>query len=546
MESRRKPNTIMFLSYTIFVLLALFSGISANDFSLLNNENSLFIKNEFFQPNLSMRKINKDEDGLQEYSVHLSGDEFSNLKTDTLVFFLNKVTDNAYSVKFNDIIIGSEGDMKNGHSMFKNSPNHFSFDRSLVKDDNLLVINTYATYKSGLESKGVYIADSNIGMRQARKLDFFGIHLVLIGIGFLLFSILIMIFIYYINQEREIAFLYCAIATFFVSIYFVDYLKIIYLSRNYLFYKKIFLIALFIAVWFYMLAMSKFFKLRYLKHLAAFNAISFIIMSLLVNDFTLYKKLYTYWFFLILINIILGFLYSLSNLKKVRQAFIFVGAFLYASIYASSAIIVEFLNFSFNINSPLVYLVVFSALPILFGFEELISKEKQIHHVKKQSEQEYINSITDNLTGAWNQRFLYNKLRENSEEIILAMIDIDNFKEINDKYGHTAGDFLLKEFTNLVLETVRKTDDVCRYGGDEFIILLNNCNENHSSMIMEKLRKRVEEHLFNFADNYMKITISIGIYKTKKDEIFEEALKKVDQELYKAKEKGKNTISIFL
>lgn len=340
--------------------------------------------------------------------------------------------------------------MKNGHSMFKNSPNHFTFDRKLIKDDNLLVINTYATYKSGLESKGIYIADNNIGMRQSRKMDFFGIHLVLIGIGFLLFSILIMIFIYYINQEREVAFLYYAIATFFVSIYFVDYLKIIYLSHDYLFYKKIFLIALFIAVWFYMLALSKFFKLRYLKYIAGFNAISFIIMSLLVNDFTLYKKLYTYWFFLILINIILGFLYSLSNFKKVRQAFIFVGAFLFASIYASSAILIEFLNFSFNINSPLVYLVVFSALPILFGFEELLNKEEQIRHVKRQSEMEFLNSITDNLTGAWNQQFLNNKFPKNTDEIILAMIDIDDFKKINDKYGHSTGDSLLKEFANII------------------------------------------------------------------------------------------------
>jgi len=64
MDKKIKPNIIMFLSYTIFVLLALFSGINANDFSLLNNENSLFIGNESFEPNLSMRKINRSEEGL--------------------------------------------------------------------------------------------------------------------------------------------------------------------------------------------------------------------------------------------------------------------------------------------------------------------------------------------------------------------------------------------------------------------------------------------------------------------------------------------------
>lgn len=544
MENKIRPKIVLFLVYTAFIGLALFGSLKANDFSLLNSENSVYIANESFEPDLSVRKINRSEQGLQEYRVQISGEELKGLETETLVLFLNKLTDNAYSVKLNGTIIGSEGDMENGHSMFKNSPNHFSFDRELVEDDNELLVSTYASYKSGLEAKGVYIADGDIGMRQARNLDFFGNNFVLIVIGFLIFSILIMIFIYYLNKKREIGFLYFAIATAFMTIYFFDYIKIVYLSYDYLFYKKIFLISLYIAIWFYMLAMSHFLKCLYLKYIAAFNASSFIIMSLFVDNFILYKRLYTYWYFLLLINIILGFVCSLRNIRKVRQAFILVGAFLYASVYAGLAIIIEFLNFSFSINSPLVYLFVFSALPLLFGFEELISKEEQISYEKKEKEKEYLNSMTDNLTSTWNQRYLYRKLEERIGETILAMIDLDDFKEINDNYGHLAGDFVLKEFTDLAINTFRKTDNICRYGGDEFIILLYDCDKAEAVLVMEKLRRKVEEHDFVFDGQLMKITISIGIYETREDESVDQAIEKADKKLYLSKEKGKNIISI--
>lgn len=544
MKDNIKNKLILFFAYTLIVFAALTAAFKANDMSLLNSDNSLLISNEEFEPNLSMHKIDKFEQGMQEYVFKLSREELDHLRTDTLVFFLNKLTDNAYSVKLNDIVIGFEGDMGKGHSMFKNSPNHFSFDKKLIQDENTLTINTYATYKSGLETKGVYITDSKVGMEQARKIDFFGIHIIILSIGFLMFSIVAMVVIYYINKNKEIGFLYSAIATVFIAIYFIDYLKIVHLPYSYLTYKKIFMISLYIAVWFYMLAMSKFLDCFYLKYLAAFNTISFIVMSLLVNDFILYKKLYSYWYLALLVNIILGFICSLKNLKKVRQAFIFLAAFLYSSIYASLAILIEFFNSSFSINSPLVYIVIFSALPLLFGFEELTSKEKQISHEKQLKEREYINALTDNLSGAWNQRFLYSELYEKMGQSVIAMCDIDDFKVINDNYSHLAGDHVIKEFSDLVKRSIRKTDYLCRYGGDEFIILFYNCDVDQVSMIMEEIRRKVERHKFIYKGQIMKITISIGIYKTKKDESVDQALEMVDKELYLSKQNGKNCISI--
>lgn len=545
MKKSLKQKIGMFVLFSILVSFAVIGAFKSNDLSLLNPQNSLFINNESFEPSLSLHRIDLDDEGIQEYRIKLSGEKLNHFQTDTLVFFINKLADNAYRVELNNIIISSEGDMENGQSILKNSPNHFTFDKELIQDENELVIYTYATYKSGVETEGIYITDNEVGIKQAIKVDFFGIHLIVLGIGFLIFSAILMVFIYLTNKEREVAFLYCAVATVFFGIYFMDYLKLVYLQNTYLVYKKIYLSSLYAGAWFYILAMSKFFECRYLKYLSGLTALSFIIMSLFIDNQIIYKEFYQYWYFALLINIILGFIYSVANIKKSRQAIIFVAGFLYLSIYSSFAVLLEFFGHSFSVNSPLVYIVVFSALPLLFGFDEITSKENQLYYERILRENEFINSITDSLTGAWNQRFLYTNLQYKPKDRVIGIIDIDNFKQINDKYSHLAGDYILKEFSELAISMIRNTDDLCRYGGDEFIVILYNCSDKKALHLMEQLREKVEQHDFTFGSQLIKITISIGVYKPSKNDSFEQSLKKADQELYMSKQNGKNTVSIF-
>lgn len=220
-----KLGISMFVMCTLFVIIASLGSFQSNDFSLLNDENAIYIGNEYFEPNLSMHRINKNNQGTQEYRIQVKKEELSHLKTDRIMFFLNRLTDNAYSVTFNGIIIASEGDMENGQSILRNGPNYFILDKKLIKDNNQLVINTYATYKSGLESAGIYITDSKIGVRQAQKLDFFGIQVVFIGMGILISATVLMVLLYFINKKQEIAFLYCAIATFCLTIYCIEHFK---------------------------------------------------------------------------------------------------------------------------------------------------------------------------------------------------------------------------------------------------------------------------------------------------------------------------------
>lgn len=541
-----KLRIIIVIFYAVITLLAVLAAYKASDFSVLDESNSLTLFAESFSGEFDSHRLTANEAGFQTYSTKFSLEDVDSIETRTIKVFINKITDNAFRVYINDVLIGHEGDMEKGHSMLKNSPNIMTFDKNIIKEENNLRIETYATYKSGIESEAIYLTDSIVGMELEKDLLFYGTRIILLGIGFIIFSAALMVFIYYINAKKQSAFIYCALATLFIGIYFVDYIKVISIPLDYFVYKKVFMISLYLGSAFYTMAISRFIKKSRLNYFTFATVFSFIVMSLLAPNLVVYKELYEYWYLLLLVNIFLWFGVGVYNIKKSEQAFIFVIGFLNLTIYSSFAILIEFFGGAFTLNSPLVYIVIIATLPLLLGFEEIRYKERRISFEQEQRENEFLNSITDELTGAWNQRYLYMKMRENPTGVTLAMIDLDDFKIVNDNYGHLAGDYVLKEISSFVLKSIRKTDDFCRYGGDEFVAMLYGCDDTEAFNTMEKVRKSIEEHDFIFNTQLIKVTVSIGLYGTKVDETLEESLKKADKELYLSKEHGKNFVSVHI
>lgn len=121
----------------------------------------------------------------------------------------------------------------------------------------------------------------------------------------------------------------------------------------------------------------------------------------------------------------------------------------------------------------------------------------------------------------------------------LIMIDVDNFKKINDTHGHDVGDYVLRELCTVLSNHIRESDRFGRWGGEEFIIVSPEIDNKSDINFCEKLRKAVEIHPFKHIE---KITISIGSTTYKKDDIKENLLKRVDDALYDAKESGRNTV----
>lgn len=159
----------------------------------------------------------------------------------------------------------------------------------------------------------------------------------------------------------------------------------------------------------------------------------------------------------------------------------------------------------------------------------------------------------DSLTGLFNYALLMelfskelSKQQRSGGNIAFVMLDIDHFKEINDTYGHLAGDLVLKGLSGILTDSMRQGDIVGRYGGDEFGIVIVNADKDTVFSICERLRKNIEDHDFDIGEKKIHTTISMGIHlKSGKEKItVADLLRKADAALYKAKSVGRNMVKI--
>ena len=162
-------------------------------------------------------------------------------------------------------------------------------------------------------------------------------------------------------------------------------------------------------------------------------------------------------------------------------------------------------------------------------------------------------SITDGLTGLANHREFYQALsrelaraRRYGHSLSLLMLDVDDFKKFNDRFGHLAGDAALKKVAGLLLRSVRTKDTVARYGGEEFGILLPEANPAGALMIAERIKAEIGRHRFFETDGATgNLTVSIGIYSMGKDDVSEQKMVKfADEAAYLAKKMGKNRVVV--
>ncbi len=156
---------------------------------------------------------------------------------------------------------------------------------------------------------------------------------------------------------------------------------------------------------------------------------------------------------------------------------------------------------------------------------------------------------TDPLTGLYNRRSFEKRLENyvanaalQKQEFSLVMIDIDDFKKLNDTYGHQTGDVVLKGVSKIIMTSLRKEDMVCRWGGEEILIILPRTNISSAEVVAHKVRRAIAEH--NFGSNYQTIRVSVtcGVSSSRNGHCTAELIEHADQCLYKGKEMGKNTV----
>ncbi len=182
---------------------------------------------------------------------------------------------------------------------------------------------------------------------------------------------------------------------------------------------------------------------------------------------------------------------------------------------------------------------------------EVIARVQSVLRQKKTKEELKDRASRDGLTGLFHHALLlelFEKELKNQERnqsgISFVMLDIDFFKKINDTYGHTSGDVVLKELSELLVAGTRSGDFVGRYGGEEFGMVLPQISKEDTFSLCERLRQAIEKHEFFIGIKVIKATVSIGFYhKVAEDRITcEEMVKCADEALYKAKQSGRNRV----
>jgi two-component system, cell cycle response regulator len=181
-----------------------------------------------------------------------------------------------------------------------------------------------------------------------------------------------------------------------------------------------------------------------------------------------------------------------------------------------------------------------------------IRKRRYTDHLRDNVQNSIEAAITDALTGLHNRRYMESHLTTLAEQassrgkpLAVMMLDIDFFKSINDNYGHDAGDDVLREFAVRVRKSIRGIDLACRYGGEEFVIVMPETDLHVAGMVAERLRRSVagDPFVVNKGAKRIEVTISIGLSRLEsKGEAVSDVLKRADNALYRAKHDGRNRV----
>jgi len=126
----------------------------------------------------------------------------------------------------------------------------------------------------------------------------------------------------------------------------------------------------------------------------------------------------------------------------------------------------------------------------------------------------------------------------------IIFLDIDDFKNINDKFGHKFGDLVLQKVAKILKRNLRDSDIVARWGGEEFVIVLIGCNLKSAYKIAEELRKKMEKTVMKHKKERINITASFGVVSYSNEKTIYDLIHKADKTMYKAKEQGKNTVIV--
>ncbi len=185
-------------------------------------------------------------------------------------------------------------------------------------------------------------------------------------------------------------------------------------------------------------------------------------------------------------------------------------------------------------------------MAIYMAFQDITLRKERETNLQQQADK-------DPLTQTWNRRYFEKLVPEyikecikNSQNFSLLLLDADKFKNINDTYGHKTGDKVLIELAKICRSSLREDDVVARFGGEEFVIFLNNTDHNSALKVAERLRQNIaSDSIIDDKNNLINFTVSIGVVSSEKTDSLEVLLRQVDDAMYLAKTQGRNRVALY-
>jgi diguanylate cyclase (GGDEF)-like protein len=179
----------------------------------------------------------------------------------------------------------------------------------------------------------------------------------------------------------------------------------------------------------------------------------------------------------------------------------------------------------------------------------LKTAERTVRHLRGDLDSQFASSIRDPLTGMFNRGYLFEavhqaleQLKRTGETFAVCLADLDDFKAVNDTYGHPMGDLVLQTVAKLLMKTCRPYDTAARYGGEEFVVLLRNVDRATAQMVAERLRKAVATQDYEVHDGVLRVTATFGVVTVGRWTTTEDVIRLADEALYEGKHDGKNQV----
>ncbi|MBM7556134.1 diguanylate cyclase [Halanaerobacter jeridensis] len=546
-NNKTLDNSLYFYLGFCMLIVVLFTIVQINMMNLLKKNDDQIIKLDSFtspqkENGMNYYRLKEGDPHQYQFKTTISGEKLNELNGDNYELIVYQFTAQWYKIYFNGFLIGGSGDYQDHNSNIWNQFAKYSIPEQLIKSRNEIKVKAYGAYEIGTLNLPLMISTIDFTNKIYELFKFLFYYFYLVVIGIVLVNLLLLMYIVIISPNRDNEYIYYILANIFLIPPIFDYITFYTLPISLLAFKKIIMASNCIMVIFTSIGLYKQFKKR--VNMIAGIILLFVLLFGLIR-FSALIGFVNYWNVLNLfmtINLVTWLYATAVNLKNsyiAKVIFITTLFTLYAPI---NMMILS--TFNINIGMTDSRFLLFPLSFILITLYHYVELNRTIAHEQNRSQLMYERAIKDEMTDTYNHQYIVDFLEDKYGMYSIIMLDIDDFKEINDQYGHQTGDFVIKYVVEKIKSNIRKNDIVGRYGGDEFIIVLDKCPQEKGEEIAKKIKKDIKALQQTPQEEEIEVTVSLGVYQVEEEKNRKVVLKEVDQNLYQAKKEGKDRVVV--